>query len=315
VEGVPLQWSSSNDAVLQVLPEGRAVAVSEGAVSISVVCEAATAAIALEVTPRARTSRLLFGVMLGAAVGLIGVALFLWGPLTGEPDLVLTKVPPPPPAPVAHLELVSDRTTLRVNDVAQLQSTARDSAGVALSVPVTYSLSDTLAASITADGRLTAHRPGMVAVVASAQSVTDSLVLTIADTVARGRGPGVVPGGVPGVNPPATAELLERIRAREGTLADVVTRLAQLDSAVSAAREAARLGRARADSAWSNATTGEQREAARTLADQARELERRRDELLAARRSRDTERITIEQELDSLRRRAGLRSGSTSPES
>ncbi|RKH47261.1 hypothetical protein D7Y23_22460 [Corallococcus sp. AB050B] len=139
----PVSWASSNNEVAAVSAQGLVTAVKPGDAVISASSERSTATVVVRVAEAPAPDTSVASILLGGA--------------------------PTEPLPA--------------NETVQLTATPRDADGNPLSRPVRWTSSDSEVAEVNAEGLVTAVKPGDVAISASSERSTASVVVRV--TVAR----------------------------------------------------------------------------------------------------------------------------------
>ena len=144
LEGLPVEWSSSDPAVATVSSSGLVTAVGQGTADLEATVDG----------------------------------------VVGSLELVVVAPPtPPPPAPVATITIASPATTVAVGAVLQLTATARDSAGAVLDGRLfEWSSGDVTKAAVTQAGEVSGLAPGDVEIYAVSEGIGGSILITVTDT-------------------------------------------------------------------------------------------------------------------------------------
>ncbi len=153
LEGLAVEWSSSDPAVATVSPSGLVTAVGEGTAEVRATVDGVVGSIDLVVIP---------------------------------------PPPPPPPAPVATVTITAPATTVAVGAVLQLTATARGSAGQVLDGrPFEWSSGDATRASVSPTGEVLGLMPGDVEIRATSEGIGGSLLITVTETAPPPAGAGL----------------------------------------------------------------------------------------------------------------------------
>jgi glucose/arabinose dehydrogenase len=152
LEGLPVEWSSTDPTVATVSSTGLVTAVGQGSAELRATVEG----------------------------------------VVGSVELVVVSPPPPPPAPVATVTIAAPAATVTVGAVLQLTATARDSAGTVLDGRLfEWSSSDATRATVSPTGEVAGLTPGEVEVHAVSEGIGGSLSITVSETAPPPTGAGL----------------------------------------------------------------------------------------------------------------------------
>lgn len=97
---------------------------------------------------------------------------------------------PLPPAPTASVRVAPDAATLQINESRQLSATLHTASGAPVSgPPITWSSSDTLVATVSATGLVTARVAGPATITATSEGKQGTASVTVAPATSTGPGP------------------------------------------------------------------------------------------------------------------------------